>query len=116
MLKEERMKILEILKEGIISVDEAEKLLNAVDREDQLPRKKQPFKMLIIEIDSEDGDEVRMQIPIEFTKLLKGNKFNVNLGDFDIDIDKLSKLVDAGAVGELVNVNSGGNKVIIKVE
>lgn len=116
MLKEERMRILEMLKEGIISVDDAEKLLNAVDRGEALPTKKLSFKMLKIEIDSEDGDEVRLQIPVEFAKLIKGKKFSSNLDMFKIDIDALLDLVNTGAVGELININSDGNKIIIKVE
>lgn len=116
MLKEERMRILEMLKEGIISVDDAEKLLNAVDGGETLPTKKLSFKMLKIEIDSEDGDEVRLQIPVEFAKLIKGKKFSSNLDMFKIDIDSLLDLVNTGAVGELININSDGNKIIIKVE
>lgn len=116
MKKEERIKILEMLKEGIINVDDAEKLLNAVDKDELVISKNKAFKMLKIEIDSDDGDEVKIQIPIEFAKLLKGNNFNFDLGDHDIDIDALIEMVNAGAFGELVNINSGGDKVVIKVE
>lgn len=116
MKKNERMKILEMLKDGIISVDDAEKLLNAIDGTDSIETKNKAFKMLKINVDSQNGDEVRMQIPIEFVKLLKGNNFNTNLRDYNIDIEQLIEMIEAGALGEIVNVNSGGDKVVIIVE
>lgn len=116
MKKEERIKILEMLKEGVINVDDAEKLLKAVDGEALVVSKNKAFKMLKIDIDSDDGDEIRIQIPIEFAKLLKGKAFNVNLGDYDIDIDMLIDMVNAGTIGEIININSDGDKIVIKVE
>lgn len=115
MLKEERMKVLEMLKEGIISVSDAEKLLAAVDGE-KITTKKGPFKMLKIEVDSDEGDKVRIQIPVEFARLLKGNKINANLGNYNLDIDSILEMVNTGTVGEIVNVNSDGDRVVIKVE
>ncbi|MBN2268276.1 MAG: hypothetical protein V3569_03440 [Acholeplasmataceae bacterium] len=124
-LKEERMKVLELLSKGIISADEAEKLLSAMDKSDEgmraesvvVNQKKAPFRMLKILVDSEDGDKVRVQIPVEFAKLLKTGKFNVNLSDNDIDIDALLDMINSGVVGEIVTVDSAdGDKVRIIVE
>lgn len=124
-LKEERMKVLDLLSKGIISADEAEKLLSAVDKSDEglkaeavlVDQKKAPFRMLKILVDSEDGDKVRVQIPVEFAKLLKTGKFNVNLSDNDIDIDALLDMINTGVVGEIVSVDSAdGDKIRIIVE
>ncbi len=124
-LKEERMKVLELLSKGIISADEAEKLLSAMDKSDEgirteviaVNQKKAPFRMLKILVDSEDGDKVRVQIPVEFAKLLKTGKFNVNLSDSDIDIDALLDMINSGVVGEIVTVDSAdGDKIRIIVE
>ncbi len=124
-LKEERMKILDLLSKGVITSDEAEKLLGSMDRPtdekygDQVVvnNKKAPFRMLKILIDSADGDVVRVQIPIEFAKLLKTGKFNINLQDNDIDIDALLEMISAGAMGEIVNIESAdGDNVRIVVE
>lgn len=124
-LKEERMKVLELLSRGIISADEAEKLLSAMDKSDEgiraeaivVNQKKAPFRMLKILVDSEDGDKVRVQIPVEFAKLLKTGKFNVNLSDSDIDIDALLDMINSGVVGEIVTVDSAdGDKIRIIVE
>lgn len=117
MLKEERMKVLEMLKENIITVEEAEKLLNAIDSNDEvLVREKNKFKMLKVIIDSTDGEKVRMQIPIEFAKLLKSDKFNLNLDKANINIDELIAMIDSGVMGDLVNIDADGNKVTIRVE
>jgi hypothetical protein len=73
--------------------------------------------MLKILIDSADGDVVRVQIPIEFAKLLKTGKFNINLEDNDIDIDALLEMISAGVMGEIVNIESAdGDNVRIVVE
>ncbi|MBE0700524.1 MAG: hypothetical protein IH571_02445 [Acholeplasmataceae bacterium] len=118
MLKEERLKILELLSKGMITAEEAEKLLSAMDRAENTTEitqafgKKAPFRMLKIFVDSNQGDVVKIQIPIEFAKLLKTGKFNVGLQSSDIDIDSLIEMVNGGAVGELVNVESADGDIV----
>jgi len=124
-LKEERMKILDLLSKGIITSGDAEKLLSAMEKgsdpsyaeQQVIINKKAPFRMLKIFVDSNDGDVVRIQIPIEFAKLLKTGKFNMNLDSSDIDIDALLEMINAGVVGEIVNIQSAdGDNVRIVVE
>jgi len=118
-LRDERIKILDLLAKGVITADEAEKLLQAMDKSEPSPQqevvfnqKKTPFRMLRIYVDSNDGDKVRIQIPIEFAKLLKTQKFNANLRDNDIDIDALLEMINQGYTGELVNVVSGDGDIV----
>ncbi|PKL00875.1 MAG: hypothetical protein CVV56_03455 [Tenericutes bacterium HGW-Tenericutes-1] len=122
-LREERMKILDLLSKGIITPEDAEKLLSAMGdtQEPQIfdaPTKKTPFRMLKILVDSADGDLVKIEIPIEFAKLLKSSKFNIDkLDDMDIDMDALISMINSGAIGELVNITSAdGDKIKIVVE
>ncbi len=125
-LKEERMKILDLLSKGVINADDAERLLGSMDRPSEEkyseqvilnPGKKAPFRMLKILVDSKDGDVVRVQIPIEFAKLLKSDKFKLNLSDSDIDIDALLEMISQGVMGEIVNIESAdGDNVKIIVE
>ena len=119
-LKEERMKILDLLSKGVISADEAEKLLAAMEKPEQpsyveqqvFTQKKAPFRMLRVFVDSKDGDVVKIQIPIEFAKLLKTGKFNMNLQNSDIDIDAILEMINQGVVGELVNVESADGDIV----
>lgn len=117
-LKEERMKVLELLAKGTISSEEAEKLLTAMDQSDRnfgqevVVAKKAPFKMLKILVDSNDGDKVRVQIPVEFSKLLKSAKFKSKIGDTDIDVDAIIEMISQGVDGELVNVESSDGDII----
>ncbi len=123
-LKEERLQILELLKAGTITPDEAEKLLAALmsTPEPEIvasPKdKKQPFRMLKILVDASSGEKVRVNIPVEFAKLLKNGKFgNTKLDDFEIDIDAILDMVNQGILGEIVTVDSeAGDKVRIVVE
>ncbi|MBN2540012.1 MAG: hypothetical protein JXB08_00650 [Bacilli bacterium] len=118
-LKEERMKILELLSKGVISAEEAEKLLAAMTSESQEPeviipaKKKDQFKMLKVLVDSADGDEVRIELPVEFAKLLKNKKLTrINEDDLDIDIDALIQMINTGVVGEIVNVKSADGDIV----
>lgn len=123
-LKEERMKILELLSKGVISADEAEKLLAAMGTGAEepevvtLPKKKDQFKMLKVLVDSTDGDKVRIELPIEFAKLLKNKKLtHIDDTDLDIDVDSLIQMINAGVVGEIVNIKSAdGDEIRIIVE
>lgn len=118
-LKEERMKILELLTKGIISADEAEKLLSAIGddevKTEAAVQKKNQFRMLKVYVDSADGDVVKIELPIEFAKLLKSKKFNigsVELDDMNIDVDTLIEMINSGAIGEIVNVKSADGDVV----
>jgi hypothetical protein len=120
----ERMKILDLLAKGTITAEQAEKLLSAMEQGEaevssvQVVTKKAPFRMLKIYVDSADGDEVRIELPIEFAKLLKSKKFNIgSLDEMDIDVDTLIEMINSGAIGDLVNVKSAdGDVVRITVE
>jgi len=117
-LKEERMKILELLTKGLITADDAEKLLSALGNNEaeiisEVATKKNQFRMLKINVDSEDGDQVRIQLPIEFAKLLKSKKFNIDsLEDIDLDVDALIEMINSGAIGELVNIKSADGDIV----
>lgn len=123
-LKEERLQILELLRSGIITPDEAEKLLSALmDKPEQelitvSNEKKQSFRMLKIIVDTADGEKVRINIPVEFAKLLKNGKFgNAKLDDYEIDLDSILMMVNQGVLGEILTVDTeDGDKVRIIVE
>lgn len=119
-LREERMKILELLSKNVINAEQAEKLLAAISKgeeaevvETNLVSKKNQFRMLRILVDSADGDEVKIEIPIEFAKLLKNKKMmKIDTEDFDIDVDELINMINSGVVGEIVNVKSADGDIV----
>lgn len=119
-LKQERMKILDLLKKGTITSEDAEKLLSAIGDKNEseqpeliIPTKKAPFRMLKVYVDSADGDVVKIELPVEFAKLLKTGKFKLDsLDDMDIDLDSLIQMVNAGALGEIVNIKSADGDIV----
>jgi hypothetical protein len=117
-LKAERMKILDLLSKNVINAEQAEKLLNSLgasEEKEEYPvqSKKNQFRMLKILVDSADGDEVRVELPIEFAKLLKNKKImKVDTEDFDLDIDELIGMINSGVMGEIVNVKSADGDII----
>jgi hypothetical protein len=118
-LKAERMKILDLLAKNVINAEQAEKLLASLNGSNQeiddypVIEKKNQFRMLKVLVDSADGDQVRIELPIEFAKLLKNKKFmKVDTDDFDIDVDDLIGMINSGVVGEIVNIKSADGDIV----
>ena len=73
-MTEERKKILEMLANGKITPEEAEKLLDAVGskrdenlKTDALPKTKLP-QYLFVKVDSKDGDKVNIRVPLKIIR------------------------------------------------
>ena len=67
-MSEEKKKILEMLKNGEISVDEADKMLESLGTDAQstaLARKRTTFasRFIRIQVNSQSGDNVRVNLP-----------------------------------------------------
>mgnify|MGYP003341530383 FL=1 len=117
-MSQSRKDILELLKEGKITSEQAEMLLDALNEDQQSPKdgvvlpKKTIRKMLYVLIKSKDGDDVKIQVPIEFAKFMKFAKLDPKLQDQNIDFDEIIKLVEDGLEGELVNITSADGDVV----
>ncbi|KQC14368.1 MAG: hypothetical protein APR63_14430 [Desulfuromonas sp. SDB] len=141
----EKTKILEMLNEGKISVDEAERLLSAIDQVKPDHHKKiskaitlstdknsptstsntgkYPRAKIKIIVDSKDGDNVRISVPLKLAKSI--TKFIPHSAMEDIEdegidikniIEHLDELVDE-MDEDLVNVQSSdGDNVRIFIE
>ena len=75
-LKEERLQILELLRSVLSHQMKQKNYYALMDKPEQelitVPNeKKQSFRMLKIIVDTADGEKVRINIPVEFAKLLK---------------------------------------------
>ena len=137
---EERTKILEMLRDQIISVDEASELLKTIDSqkvENQeagepsiiITKEKtvnQKARMLKVRVESVDGDIVNVNIPVSFLKAaiasgsinnLYNKSFNikgVNKGVIkdSLDIDVLIECIENGYIGDLVDVKTSDGDVV----
>jgi hypothetical protein len=128
-MKEERKKVLEMLSEGKISADEAERLLQALESKtaeaspqtaltetlNNLP------KYLFVKVDSVDGDKVNIRVPLKLIKagiklqaLLPQDaqeKVNAKLNEKGINLDALTEFelnVDEKK-GDKVRIYCGDN-------
>jgi hypothetical protein len=116
--------ILQMVKDGTITVEEGAKLLNAVDPQptEVKPLRKSGERMIRVLVDSEDGDRVRVNLPMSLVKLGLdlNNQFNVNGKAIDlggIDLNKLLATIDEDLNGEIATIDSAnGDKVRIIVD
>lgn len=122
--KNKRMKILDLLAKGELSIDEAEVILDALDQKEKKtsvemnPSKKQ-FKMLKIFIASNDSEKVNLSIPLDFVRLLRNKKFSavIKNSNTEIDVEEIINLAQSGVMGELVNIETpNGDIVRITIE
>jgi len=123
-MSEERLRILKMLEEGKIETKEAEKLLKALGEEELSVKpqviKKGNKKSLRIMVSEDDKEKVNIALPLGLAKgLLKFIPASVkdSLAEEDINLQELIDSVDNLAeVDELVRIEDGGDKVIIKIE
>lgn len=116
--------ILQMVKDGTITVEEGAKLLSAVDPQptEVKPARKSGERMIRVLVDSEDGDRVRVNLPMSLVKLGLdlSNQFNVNGKPIDLgglDLNKLLATIDDDLNGEIATIDSAnGDKVRIIVD
>lgn len=132
MMDEERRQILEMVREGKISTDEAMKLLDALGK-DEAPAEPARSKgistnrMLHIQVEGPD-EEVNVNIPLRLIKSLskmarfipkqaavKLEEEGIDLADFDLEA--MAEALEAGiGDGELVHVETGDTEIHIYIE
>ena len=133
-MTEERKKILEILAEGKITAEEAERLLDKIeatpaDEANTGSRTREPkkIKYLRVLVDGAEGDKVNVRVPINLIRT--GIKLGAilpagaskRIQECGIDLNDLTQLADEDLMEALadlqVDVNSeGGDKVRIYCE
>ena len=125
----EKLTILKMVEEGKISVEEASKLLESVEG------KKEEFNILaktegkkakwlrIKVVEASEGTKVNVNVPIALIdvafKIAKASdsNFDVKLGNMNLDIDDIIKMIQEGAEGKIVDIESDdGTKVEIVIE
>lgn len=117
-------KILEMVKDGIITVEEGIRLLEALEPK-ETPKAantvKKPVneRMIRILVDSEDGERVRVNMPMSLVKLGidLNNKLNVGGKSIDlngIDLNQILSQIDGELNGELITID-GKNGETVKI-
>jgi hypothetical protein len=124
-MNQERTKILEMLKEGKISVGEAEKLLLAVEEQQEQPSadgSAKPKTRLHIQVFEGDLEKAKVNIRLPLKLIKWGMRFipkdatNMTINDKQISYDELVDILNNAESGELVEVfdNEKNTKVVIR--
>jgi len=107
-VNEERLQILKMLQEGKISVDEAEKLLTAVDAGEPTggpTREAKWFRVRITDLNT-GRVKVNVNLPVSLigvaTKFIPKNALNVE--GQSIDLNEILAAIKQGAAGKIVEV------------
>ena len=137
-MNENSRRVLEMLSEGKVSVDEAERLLSLVDEEPETITVVQPTpptgaaRYLRVTIDSDEDEHVDVRVPLALIKAgvklhtllpekaTKKIKKKMKKNDIDVDIHNLrtediEQLIDALSEIE-VNIHDGDDKVRVYCE
>ena len=131
---EDKKRILKMIEEGKITAEEAIKLLDVLDSNEKcdgivksevvedddffdLKNDGKGGKILFVRVKSDDGSKVKINIPLEFIKIMGGigSMYSKELEKYNIDIEKLMNAIDNGFVGRLVDVESGNDKVVVEI-
>lgn len=123
-MNEETKKVLEMVKEGKITVEEGEKLIAAMNESDKPRQSKSKYSMLRIRVDvkdpgKDDEAKVTLNVPLTLAKKAAGllalvpkdTKKDLNDKGIDLDSIDIKELIELFELGEadeeLVNIVTG---------
>lgn len=124
-MSDERRKILQMLKDGKISLDEADELLNSLDAsiDSAVPlrgAKDSTKRFIKIEVNDKD-DNVKVNVPLSLAKIAmslipKAAKAEMERAGIDpnsiMNLDSIIEAAAQDAEGELVNVQSADGSTV----
>jgi polyhydroxyalkanoate synthesis regulator phasin len=119
----EKKQILEMVRDGKLTVEEAQKIMEAMDQGDEdaaAVTATRPTRFLRIRVKDEDGARVNVSVPLSLVRALWRfipKDAMRELEGHNIDVDSILVAVNEGAQGVLVDVeDEDGTKVEIIVE
>ncbi len=123
-MSEERKKVLQMLKDGKITLDEANELLDNLDSKGKnslkIVDRGSARRFIRIEVNSKTGDDVKVNIPLSLAKVAMNfipEEAKGQMEENGIDLDDIIDAIEQGSNGELVNVDaSDGDKVRIYLD
>jgi hypothetical protein len=123
MTTPEQMKILQMLQEGTIKVEEASKLLEALEEGDKERTPSEPGKVLKIKVSDKYSGAVKvnMGLPLGFARFLKDlipASERARIESQGVDLDAVFANLDSGVKGKLVDVEDvqDGHMIEIWIE
>ncbi len=123
-MSQEKLKILKMIEEGIISSEEGFQLLEALGSDDGFKKtsKNQSAKWVrIIVTHDKQSDNVNIRLPIALIKagMKIGETFSPSIKSSlgDVDYDLIIQAIDGGDQGEVLSLQSGeGHDITIILE
>ena len=121
-VNEEKKQVLKMLAEGKVTVDDAMKLLDAVDAGKPaiggLPTPGKAGRMLRVRIEDEGKTKVNVNLPLSLAKVAL--KFipkdaRKELLDQDINIDEIISSITESTIGKIVDIQDEGNNTKVEV-
>ena len=120
-MNEEVMRILNMVEEGKLNADKAKELIDALEQPSQeiITVKDYDNKMLRVNIESHEGDEVKLKLPVKVIKTIikatgKLPMMSTNVDGVNMDelIDIISSSLDSSVMGEILNINSADGDIV----
>ena len=120
MTTTERMKILQMLQEGTIKVEEAAQLLDALEDEQEQRPVSENGKVLKIKVSDKYSGAVKVNIglPLGFARFLKDlipASERARIESQGVDLDALFDNLDSGTKGKLVDVEDVQDGHLIEI-
>lgn len=118
-MNEDELKILKMIEAGTITADDGLKLLDAIgssEKRKQASAKKVLKLIRLVVVDENKGNHVDIKLPLGIFKagVKIGEKFSPELQTVmeEIDYEEILRNIDAGATGEIANINTNDGQNI----
>lgn len=119
-MKEEQMKILKMIEDGVITAADGMKLLEAISEEPQATESNKNDSVEWVRIKVTDpkraNKDVNIKLPMSLIKIgMKiGEKFSVNFGtNLDPgDFQKILEAIQEGGAGEVINIETDDGQIV----
>lgn len=129
-MKEEITKVLTMFQEGKLDSDQASELIQALKEKDSVSATVKGSnyldKMLKIRVLSEEGDKVNINLPLRLIKVALKTGLSIATAipesakyvkDIDVlDVDLILEAIENELSGQIVDVESKGEKVSVVIE
>ncbi len=119
-MEPEAQRILEMVRDGIITPDEAARLLDALDTPNEQAAQRRPRTLRVAVTDLKTGRaRVNINIPLELVEI--ASKMGITLGVkhapelADINFDEILSAIQSGAEGKIVDIEDDDDRQHVTV-